>query len=142
MRIAIVGSRGYQPLSHVRKVVARLPSGAVVVSGHALGVDRCAAETARERGLEVVEYPADWKRHGRRAGFIRNRTIVQDSDRVIAFWDGSSAGTAHTIQIARLVIVRPLIVFDAAGRWKVVTTWPRANAGADISQAVAKEGKA
>jgi len=34
-------------------------------------------------------------------GFIRNHQIVQASEGMIAFWSGSSRGTAHAIRLAR-----------------------------------------
>jgi len=102
MRIAIVGSRDYPRMDLVAAYVHRdLVPGTVIVSGGARGVDRIAAESARTRGLEVVEHFADWDTHGRSAGFIRNGDIVKDSDQVVAFWDGESRGTRDTITKAR-----------------------------------------
>lgn len=101
MRVAIVGSRGYRYMHLVRDFVASLPAGAVVVSGGALGVDSVAAQAAEACGLEVVIHHADWARRGRRAGPERNARMVADADEVVAFWDGSSRGTADTISRAR-----------------------------------------
>ncbi len=99
--VAIVGSREYPDLDGVRCFVQGLSPNAVVVSGGARGVDRCAAHAARARGLEVIEYLADWDRLGRRAGFVRNETIVKRCDSLVAFWDGASSGTRHSIALAR-----------------------------------------
>lgn len=99
-RIAIVGSREYPDWNQVREYVESLPYLATVISGGARGVDRMAAETARRRGMNVVEYPADWERYGKSAGYRRNQTIVDNADRIVAFWDGKSPGTKHTIDIA------------------------------------------
>lgn len=98
---AIVGSRDYPDLDAVRRYVATLPEGCTVVSGGARGVDRAGAQTARQRGLRVVEYLPDWDRYGKRAGFLRNEQIVAAADTVIVFWDGESRGTKHTIDLAR-----------------------------------------
>ena len=46
-------------------------------------------------------YPADWERHGRAAGPIRNEEMAEVSDALIAFWDGKSRGTKSMIEIAR-----------------------------------------
>lgn len=100
MKIAIVGSRDYPNLNRVREFVKALPVGTVVVSGGARGVDYVAATTARIRGLEVIEYLAEWEQYGQRAGYLRNKDIVAAADRVVAFWDGRSRGTQHTIQLA------------------------------------------
>jgi hypothetical protein len=72
-----------------------------VISGCAQGVDKIAAEIAREFGLEVIEMPADWKRHGKRAGFIRNEEMAQVGDGLLAIWDGKSNGTRHMINTMR-----------------------------------------
>lgn len=101
MKIAIVGSRGFHDPQAVADMVATFPPDTTVVSGGARGVDTWAAQTARACGLAIEVYPADWDAYGKRAGFVRNYDIVKASDRVIAFWDGQSKGTAHTIRIAR-----------------------------------------
>lgn len=79
--------------------VNALPADTVVVSGGARGVDRTAAQTARARGLQVKEFIPNWNM-GKGAGFIRNEQIVNAADRVVAFWDGKSSGTAHSISLA------------------------------------------
>jgi hypothetical protein len=100
-RVAIVGSRNFRDLKWVRSFVRSLPAGTVVVSGGARGVDRVAATEAIKCGLCVDEYPAEWDRLGKSAGFARNQTIVDNCDELHAFWDGQSNGTKHTIELAR-----------------------------------------
>jgi predicted Rossmann fold nucleotide-binding protein DprA/Smf involved in DNA uptake len=105
INVAIVGSRGFLDLDAVVEYVNLLPAGTVVVSGGAPGPDRIAAMAARMRRLPVVEYLAEWRTPDgsidRLAGFKRNRLIVDAADCVVAFWDGKSRGTAHTISLAR-----------------------------------------
>jgi predicted Rossmann fold nucleotide-binding protein DprA/Smf involved in DNA uptake len=103
LTVAIVGSRDDARPAAVRAFVAALARkhpGCTVVSGGARGVDSIAA-AAREVGLAMREFPADWARLGRGAGFVRNRAIVDAAQVVVAFWDGRSRGTAHTIGLAR-----------------------------------------
>jgi predicted Rossmann fold nucleotide-binding protein DprA/Smf involved in DNA uptake len=88
-------------MERVSEYVALLPANSVVVSGNARGVDRTAEEAARERGLKVISLPAQWDKYGKSAGFRRNADIVKLADRVIAFWDGVSKGTLHTINLAK-----------------------------------------
>lgn len=112
MKIAIVGSRGFSPLSRVQEFVDSLALGTVVVSGGARGVDTTAESSARSRGLCCEIYLPDWKKYGRSAGFVRNRLIVEAADKVIAFWDGTSRGTKHSIDLAKklnkeLEIIQP-----------------------------------
>lgn len=101
MHVAIVGSREWPEPERVKAYVDSLPEGTVVVSGGAKGVDTWAEEAAKARGLEVMIFPADWKTYGKRAGMIRNQQIVLAADEVVAFHDGTSKGTAHTIKMAR-----------------------------------------
>jgi len=66
----------------------------------ARGVDTFAYEYASTNGICIKEYPAKWHEFGRSAGMIRNRCMVKDCDRIVAIWDGTSAGTANTISLA------------------------------------------
>lgn len=100
-RVAIIGSREYPDMERVRAYVATLPEGTVVLSGAAPGVDTVAAEAARARGLEVVEIPALWRLYGKGAGPIRNSEIVEQAEKVIAFWDWRSPGTWDAIRKAQ-----------------------------------------
>ena len=102
MRVAIVGSReGIDPL-WVRRMVSKIAEKyphATIVSGGARGVDTEAEKAAVFFGLPTNIFPADWNRFGKRAGFLRNKTIVENCDIVVAFTTGSK-GTAHTIKLA------------------------------------------
>lgn len=101
MNVAIVGSRDFSRLHLVEQFVLGLASDSVIVSGGAHGVDAVAEETARSRGLEVIIFKADWDKYGKSAGFIRNKSIVDHSDIIVAFWDGESKGTHSTIKLAK-----------------------------------------
>jgi hypothetical protein len=72
-----------------------------VVSGRARGADTLGERWAKAHGLPVHYYPAEWSRYGRHAGYLRNETMASVSDALVAFWDGSSRGTAHMITIAQ-----------------------------------------
>lgn len=72
-----------------------------IISGLARGADTLGARYARERGIQVLEFPADWERLGRRAGMVRNLQMLEAANAVVAFWDGQSRGTAHTINEAK-----------------------------------------
>lgn len=100
-RLAIVGSRGFANLAAVRQFVGRLRPSTVVVSGGARGVDQVAVEAAKARGLAVDIFPADWDRYGRSAGFKRNKELVDSVDGLVAFWDGQSRGTWHSVRLAQ-----------------------------------------
>lgn len=100
-RVAIVGSRGYSDLHEVWDFVRSLPPGTVVVSGGAKGVDAEAEEAAGECGLEVLSLRPDYAALGKRAPLERNVSIAKACDRMVAFHDGNSRGTAHAIECAK-----------------------------------------
>jgi len=70
-----------------------------IIEGEAPGVDREARAWAEFKGYEVESYPANWEGLGKRAGFVRNKTMVNECDRAIIVWDGFSLGTDHTIRM-------------------------------------------
>jgi CTP:molybdopterin cytidylyltransferase MocA len=102
VRVAIVGSRNFGLLELVGEYVCSLPIDTVVITGGARGVDRYAENTARAREMRVEIFPADWTRYGKSAGFRRNVQMVERADKVVAFWDGKSPGTKHSIELARI----------------------------------------
>ena len=65
------------------------------------GADMLIGLWAKDAGLPVREYPADWKQHRRAAGPIRNLEMfnAEKPDLVVAFKGGN--GTKNMIDIAR-----------------------------------------
>ena len=103
MRILCCGSRGwtdrdliYWELFHA----AEWPDPVEVIHGGARGADQISGEMATHIGMPVQVFPADWETHGKAAGPIRNREMLdqlEPGDLVLAFWDGRSRGTLDTI---------------------------------------------
>ena len=78
------------------------PDGLHLVMGGARGPDDWAQEWATQARINHTVLYADWEKHGRRAGVIRNLVMLDmNPDLVLAFWDGESKGTKHTIDKAR-----------------------------------------
>ena len=97
MKVAVIGSRS------IKTDIGRyLPAGATeIITGGAEGVDRFAERYADSHGISKHIIRPDYDRHGKAAPLIRNKRIVDLADMVIAFWDGSSPGTAFTVKYAR-----------------------------------------
>ena len=72
-----------------------------VVSGGARGIDSLGEQWARLRDIPVKRFPADWNKHGKAAGPIRNKQMVEYADALIAFHKNDSRGTADMIKRAR-----------------------------------------
>ncbi len=94
MKIAIVGSRQikYLNLEHYLP-----PNITEIVSGGAIGVDTIAKRYAIRHNLKLTEFLPNYKLFGKRAPLIRNLSIIEHADKVIAFWDGYSRGTKFVI---------------------------------------------
>lgn len=118
MKIAIVGSRGFKPLSMVTEFVQTLEQGTVVVTGGARGVDKAAETAATAAGLTVIVFKPDWMKHGKGAGMRRNTDIVKECNRLVAFWDGSSRGTFDSMKKAKAA-KKPVKVFTQ--HWQAET---------------------
>lgn len=72
-----------------------------VISGGARGADAHGEALAVYLDVPCERYPADWDKHGRRAGLIRNAEMAKIADALLAVWDGKSRGTLHMINQAR-----------------------------------------
>ena len=99
MKIAVVGSRNII----VNNIADYVSYEDEIVSGGAVGVDKCAAEYARKNGLKITEFLPQYEIYGRAAPIIRNKKIVDYADKIIAFWDGKSKGTLSIIKYAEKV---------------------------------------
>lgn len=115
MKVLVCGSRTIDdPAAVIRAVEQSGIRPTQIISGGARGVDRLAGEYAAEKGIEFIEYLADWDKYGKRAGFMRNYVMVGEADAVIAVWDGVSSGTKHSIELARST-GKPVFVYTPNG---------------------------
>lgn len=104
MRILITISREWRDYRVVRDVLTGLYTRhdhAVLVHGDAPKGDRDAARIWSELGGTTEPTPADWAKHGKAAGPIRNAAMVKsEPELVLAFIHGASAGASHLARIA------------------------------------------
>ena len=97
MKVAVVGSREITNVELEKYLLVEVEE---IVSGGAVGVDRCAAEYARKKGLKLTEFLPQYERYGRAAPIVRNKLIVNYADKIVVFWNGRSKGTRSVIQYA------------------------------------------
>lgn len=94
MKVAVIGSRGLT----VNDLGKYLPEDITeIISGGAIGVDKCAREYALDHGIKLTEFLPEYDKYGRSAPLKRNITIIENADIVLAFWDGESRGTKNVI---------------------------------------------
>lgn len=112
MRIIVCGGRDYSDQAFLFKFLDGLGLGSkdTIIHGGAFGADALAGKWARERKVNEVVFPADWKKHGKSAGPIRNVEMAKDGnpDAVIAFPGGK--GTAHMLLTAQKMNIKVFVV--------------------------------
>jgi len=111
MKIAMVGSRNFSDMKFAQFKIQQIlifaipdcdenKEAPILISGGAKGIDSLAEKTANQYQIETKIFIPDWDKYGKRAGFLRNQLIINEADKIIAFWDGKSPGTKHSINLA------------------------------------------
>lgn len=108
-KVIIAGGRNFCDYERLKKVcdsllANRFKEGVTIISGTARGADSLGEQYARQRGLELIQMPAEWEKYGKSAGYRRNEEMAKEAGPgggLIAFWDGSSRGTKHMIETAQ-----------------------------------------
>jgi hypothetical protein len=100
MKVAVVGSREFEDYDLLSQTLNELEI-TEIISGGARGADSLAEKYAKEKGISFKVFQPEWHVHGKSAGFVRNVFIIEAAETVVAFWDGKSKGTYHSIELAR-----------------------------------------
>jgi hypothetical protein len=102
LNVAIVGSRTFKDYKKLKEIINSLNINiSKIISGGANGADKLGELLAKENNIDIHIFYPDWNKYGKKAGFIRNEQIVKNSDLIIAFWDGKSKGTLHSINLSK-----------------------------------------
>ena len=100
MKLAVVGPRTFTDYTLLSKELSKYKPDEIV-SGGAQGADNLAEKYAYYAGIPVTIFKPNWDKFGKSAGFVRNSQIVEYADGVVAFWDKTSKGTEHSINLAK-----------------------------------------
>ncbi len=102
MKVIVAGSRTFNDYDLVERTMDDLfgSNEIEIISGGANGADKLGERYAKENGLKLYIFPADWNKYGKQAGAIRNKEMAEIGTHLVAFWDGKSKGTKMMIDIA------------------------------------------
>ena len=100
MKVAVIGSRGLT-VNDLGKYLP--PDTTEIVSGGARGIDTCAKNYALKNNIKLTEFLPEYEKYGKIAPLLRNNTIIDYADMVLAFWDGQSRGTYYVINKCRQI---------------------------------------
>jgi hypothetical protein len=112
MKIIIAGSRNFNDYNLLKSSCDNLLTqftNIEIVSGTARGADKLGERYAREKGYDIKKFPANWNL-GKSAGYIRNDEMAKYADMLIAFWDGTSKGTKHMIDLANKRGIKVIVI--------------------------------
>ena len=125
MRVLVCGGRDFTDRTAIYRELNRLHDESVdfgsdgittLIYGDARGADRIAGDWARIRFIPVVTRPADWKKHGKAAGPIRNTLmIVQDKPDVVVAFPSNGTGTADMVKRAKIAGIKLIDLRHLAG---------------------------
>ena len=107
MKIIISGDRNATFDDHgliIKEFINSLEDDCIIIHGDCRGVDKIAGFYSKVRGLEVQTKAAEWKKHGKAAGPIRNQEMLNEKpDLVVLFHPDieKSLGTRNMRDIAR-----------------------------------------
>jgi hypothetical protein len=105
-RIIVAGSRIYTDYetfcTELKKFIRDIPQPFIFYTGMCYkGPDQMVIKFCEENPSYLYYgYPADWDKHGKGAGMLRNRVMADTATHLIAFWDGKSHGTQDMIDVA------------------------------------------
>lgn len=115
MRVLVCGGRDYRDYDKISSTLKDLCSKDnknTIIQGGARGADQSAKEFAGDFGIEYLTFHADWDKHGKAAGYIRNKQMLGEGkpDLVVAFPGGR--GTANMVELAQAAGVETKIISD------------------------------
>ena len=103
MKVIVAGSRDFNDYallaSRLDFYLSKQPD-VTIISGGARGADTLGERYAKSHNLKLDVYPANWDRFGKSAGYRRNVQMAEVADACVVFWNGTSKGSKHMIDIA------------------------------------------
>ena len=81
MKVLVCGGRQFDDVESLASRLSEIHRDqgiTEIIEGGAVGADTLAREFGEHRGIPVRTFPADWDTHGRAAGPIRNRQMLEE----------------------------------------------------------------
>src|SRR5258708_20883330 len=103
LRVFAGGSRSIVDRELIDSKLKALPRCAVILTSRTNGASAAVRDATMRLGLRLEVWTAMTDRYptAEDAYFARDEEMIRSADRVLAFWDGESAGTAHELTYAR-----------------------------------------
>lgn len=111
MKVLVCGSRKWLNQKAIERELRKLPPDTTIIHGGAPGADNIAGYVAKKLGFIVRVYMADWEGLGKRAGPVRNRSMLTNEHlpqdpihKALAFHEdpGLGKGTKDMVSLLEL----------------------------------------
>lgn len=115
MKLIVAGSRSFSDYLLLKEklnyFLKNVQTPVEIVSGMAKGADKLGEQYAKEMGYAIKQFPADWDRYGKKAGYVRNRQMAEYGTHCVCFWDGKSHGTKIMIDLCAEKNIKCRVVY-------------------------------
>lgn len=103
LRVFAGGSRSIVDRELIDSKLKALPRCAVILTSRTNGASAAVRDATMRLGLRLEVWTAKTDRYptAEEAYFARDEEMIRSADRVLAFWDGESAGTSYELTYAR-----------------------------------------
>lgn len=106
--VIVTGGRDYNDYVMVCYILGILNID-LIIQGGAWGTDKLALEFAKANNIECKTIKADWTKHGKAAGLIRNKEMLESyPDAIVVAFPGGR-GTANCV---RQALERNMVVLE------------------------------
>lgn len=118
-KLLVCGGRDFHDEKALRRWMNKAIDGrtdVMVIHGGARGADSLAGRIAKQAGVSTWVFPADWAAHGKAAGHIRNKQMLDEGRPHLVLAAPGGRGTANMVAQARAVGVPVIEISEAAER--------------------------
>lgn len=103
IKVLVCGGRNYDDFLTLDETLENLDIHQgieLIIQGGAKGADKLAQDWAYMCNKPCLRVPAEWSKHGKKAGILRNIKMLQYGPNLVVAFPGGR-GTAHMTKIAK-----------------------------------------
>lgn len=109
-KVIVTGGREFMDYFSVAKVLDSIPGLNTVIQGGAKGADACGRAYCELSGKLSHTYHANWGKHGKAAGPIRNTQMLSENKDALVIAFPGGRGTKHCVEEATRLGLPVLVV--------------------------------
>jgi len=101
VKVCIAGSRDWNNYEQLEEMMDKvletyhINSIECIISGTAYGGDKLGEKWANNHNIPIKQFPADWFKHGKKAGYLRNLEMADIADILVICIKRKSKGSTH-----------------------------------------------